>query len=193
MKMPPSLLGTVITATLAGGAPLSPSSAAAPETTRPFGDPASVAYARALWSALRDADLVGPASLATVPYVGQHPHGAVLETFYDDVSVRGHRGEVIVKKNYAGEGLTSSAVARDRGAHLASVTVMFKREQGYDPDHRDWFWVKYAPDGRLRTNPAGVRLAGRVAKGTDSGCIACHQAQEQSDYQFNTTSFIDAE
>lgn len=160
-------------------------------TTKPFGDEGSIAYADQLWSVLRGVRLVGPDRVRTVPYEGQHPHGAVIETLYDEVSVRGHRGEVIVKRNYTGENLTNSDVAQDRSAHLASVTVMFKRETGYDPANNDWFWVKYTPDGGLHTNPKGMKLAGRVAKGMNAGCIACHKAQQQSDYQFNTTAFID--
>ena len=53
---------------------------------------------------------------------------------------------------------------------------MFKREAGYDEENRDWFWAKYLPDGALDRNPAGIELAGRVAKGMDAGCIACHTA-----------------
>jgi hypothetical protein len=68
---------------------------------------------------------------------------------------------------------------------------MFRREAGYDPDNNDWFWVKYTPDGGLHTNPKGMKLAGRVAKGMPQGCLACHGARKGTDYQFNTTSFID--
>lgn len=58
--------------------------------------------------------------------------------------------------------------------HLGAYTVMFRREAGFDADNQNWFWVKYLPDGSLDKNPAGMRLAGKVAKGADVGCIACH-------------------
>lgn len=45
---------------------------------------------------------------------------------------------------------------------------------GYDPDNLDWFWARYNPDGSIAENPMGVALAGRVAKGMEDGCIACH-------------------
>ena len=156
----------------------------------PFGDPDSVGYANDLWSELAKAELVGEGAIKTVPYEGQHPHGAVLETLYGETTVRGHTGEVIVKRNYGGEGITNAKVANDRSRYLASVTVMFKREAGYDPANNNWFWVKYKTDGSLATNPKGMKLAGRVAKGMDKGCIACHSSQKGNDYQFNTTEFI---
>ena len=62
---------------------------------------------------------------------------------------------------------------------------MYKRP-GYDPENQDWFWVKYLPDGALDKNPAGMSLAGRVAKGADQGCIACHSGEE--DYLFTTNA-----
>ena len=34
------------------------------------------------------------------------------------------------------------------------------------------------PDGTLDQNPAGMQLAGRVAKGADAGCIACHSGSD---------------
>ena len=78
----------------------------------------------------------------------------------------------------------AAQVLADPGTHLAAVTVMFRREDGYDPDNANWFWAKYLPDGSLDTNPAGMALAGRVAKGADQGCIACHAAEE--DYLYTT-------
>jgi len=156
----------------------------------PFGDPASVKYADALWQKMERSDFVGDGAIKTVPYEGQHPHGAVLETLYGEVTVDGHTGELIVKRNYGGEGITNAKVANNREKYLGAVTVMFKRESGYDPANNDWFWVKYKPDGSLATNPKGMKLAGRVAKGADKGCIACHSSQEDNDFQFNTTEFI---
>jgi hypothetical protein len=59
-----------------------------------------------------------------------------------------------------------------------------QREVGYDPDNNDWFWVKYGPDGTVDENDAGVALAGRVAKGASTGCIACHANAAAGDYLF---------
>lgn len=147
----------------------------------PFGDADSIAYSRELWSALERVRLVGPSAKPDRVYTGTHPHGAMLENLSDSVTVRGHEGEVIVKRNYGGPGITADKVAADRKAWLKAVTVMFKREKGYDTEDQDWFWVKYKPDGSLFTNPKGMQLAGRVAKGMPMGCIACHKAAPGGD------------
>lgn len=155
----------------------------------PFGGEEDVAYSQDLWAALKDAGLAGDGAIHGTPYEGQHPHGAVLQTLDSTVTVNGHTGEVIVKRNYGGEGVSVSKVANDPDAFLASVTVMFRREQGYDPDNANWFWAKYKPDGSLDTNPKDMQLAGRVAKGADQGCIACHTAAPGGDYVYNNDRF----
>ena len=70
----------------------------------------------------------------------------------------------------------------DPAKHLGAITVMFRREAGYDDDNADWFWAKFLPDGSLDKNAMGGSLAGRVAKGMDTGCIACHSGED--DYVF---------
>ena len=62
---------------------------------------------------------------------------------------------------------------------------MLQREPGYDADNQNWFWVKYAPDGNIEKNPAGKRLAGRVAKGAPKGCISCHLQAGGNDYLYS--------
>lgn len=150
-----------------------------------FGDPGSVKYAGKLWKKMAKAGLVGPDALMSKPYKGTHPHGAVLDTIERDLKVQRHTGRVIVKRNYGGEGITVPAVYDDPGRWLKAVTVMYKREGGYDPDNQDWFWAKFSPSGEVLTNPKGMSLAGRVAKGADKGCIACHKAAPGGDYIFN--------
>jgi hypothetical protein len=150
----------------------------------PFGDPASVSYSQSLWSALVQARLAGPQAKPGKPYKGQAPHGAVLETFTSAVTMGSHRGKVVVKRNYGPAGISIKDVSRARAKHLMAVTVMYKREKGYDAQNNDWFWVKYKPDGTLHVNPKGMKLAGRVAKGMNQGCIACHSAVKDKDYLF---------
>ena len=72
----------------------------------------------------------------------------------------------------------------DPAKHLGAITVMFRREAGYDDDNQDWFWAKFLPDGSLDKNAMGGALAGRVAKGADAGCIACHSGVD--DYVFTS-------
>ncbi|ATJ82587.1 cytochrome P460 family protein [Halomonas beimenensis] len=149
----------------------------------PFGGEEDTAYAASLWNALSEANLVGEGRTMSAPYTGQHPHGAILDTIDGEITVEGTTGPVIIKRNYGGEGVSKQEVWDAPDDYLGAVTVMFKRE-GYDPDNQDWFWVKYLPGGELDTNPQGVPLAGRVAKGMDQGCIACHSAAPGGDMVF---------
>ncbi|GMR03831.1 MAG: hypothetical protein BMS9Abin22_336 [Gammaproteobacteria bacterium] len=147
----------------------------------PFGGPDSLKYAGKLWRALVKTNLVGDNATTSKPYKGTHPHGAVLDTIESTVKVKGHRGAVIIKRNYGGKKVSVGKVANDPKKYLKAVTVMFKREKGYDPEDRDWFWVKYSPKGDVLKNPKGMSLAGRVAKGKPKGCIACHRAAPGGD------------
>ncbi len=151
---------------------------------KPCCDDASIKYSQDLWAALERANLAGANAKADQPYAGQAPHGAILETITSEVTVGGRKGKVVVKRNYGGEGVSIDAVSKDRAKFLGAVTVMFKREAGYDKDNNDWFWAKYKPDGSLDKNPKGMQLAGRVMKGADKGCIACHSAVKDKDYLF---------
>ncbi len=150
----------------------------------PFGGDDDIAYSKQLWSALADAKLVGDGRIRAAAYEGTEPHGFVLETLYSQVTVGGHTGNVIVKQNYGPEGLTPEQVNSDPGKKPAAVTVMFFREAGYDDDNKNIFWAKFLGDGSLDKNPKGMQLAGRVAKGADVGCIACHSGADGGDYEF---------
>ena len=162
------------------------------QTMKDCCDDAAVNYSKDLWSAMETAGLAGKSAKDDKPYKGQAPHGAVLETIHSEVTVGGYffglfggqKGKVVVKRNYGGDGVSIDAVSKDRKKFLKAVTVMFKREAGYDKDNGDWFWVKYKADGSLHTNPKGMMLAGRVMKGKDKGCISCHTLVKDKDYLF---------
>ncbi len=151
----------------------------------PFGGEKEVAYAKSLWKVLTETGYAGSGQIYGTPYTGQAPHGAILDTLNGVVTVKGNTGAVIVKRNYGGAGVSKEAVANDPDKYLKAVTVMFKRK-GYDAQTKDWFWVKYKPDGSLHTNPKGMMLAGKVAKGMPKGCIACHTAAPGGDFVFNS-------
>jgi len=140
----------------------------------PFGSDADADYAAQLWTVMEEMSLAGDTMIRSYPYEGVAPHGMMLETLYTTATVDGHTGDLVVKRNYGPEGVSVDEVMNDPGKHLGAVTVMFRREAGFDADNADWFWVKYLPDGSLDKNPKGMRLAGKVAKGMDAGCIACH-------------------
>jgi len=143
----------------------------------PFGNADDVAYAEKLWDNLNKAGLNKKS--ATL-YVGGPPHGKVREVL--EGKIDGKR--VIVKRNYGGKGVSVKSVKANRAKYLKAVTVMMKREAGFDSDNNNWFWVKYKADGSLHKNPKGMLLAGRVAKGMDKGCIACHKSASGTDMVF---------
>ncbi len=151
----------------------------------PFGDDKSVSDAGELWKALESAQLAGKDSLMSKPYAGVSPHGAILDVIEGKITVDGHTGTVIVKRNYGGKGVDVAKVANNPSAFLGAVTVMFKREASYDAENKDWFYAKFKPDGSLHTNPKKMQLAGKIGKGAAKGCIACHKAASGGDYVFN--------
>ncbi len=157
-----------------------------------FGTPDDVTYAQKLWQQLVSERLTGPSQKPETPFFGgAKPHGMILELAYQLITLDGHTGFVVVKRNYDGEGVTEALVAQDRAKYQSSVTVMFQREAGYDVDNQNWFWVKYYPDGQLfqkETNAGATAMAGRIAKGKvreeNRGCIYCHSAAGGGDYIF---------
>lgn len=161
---------------------------AAQEMEMPFGTPDDAAFAARLWATMTEARMVGPNAIRTQPYPGVEPHGALLENFFTTGMVDGHDGALIVKRNYGPMDVTIEQVQTDAASHLMAITVMFRREAGYDADNGDWFWAKYLPDGSLDAMPNGMVLAGRVAKGMDQGCIACHAAAPGEDFVFSSDS-----
>lgn len=171
---------------LAAGMAMAAGAAAAQDA--PFGGADDTAYAKLLWDVMVQSKLVGEGMIQALPYEGVEPHGALLETFYTTATVDGHTGDLVVKRNYGPADVEVDQVLGEPGKHLGAVTVMFRREAGYDEDNQNWYWVKYLPDGSLDKNPAGMELAGRVGKGADAGCIACHKAED--DYLFTTNATI---
>jgi hypothetical protein len=101
-------------------------------------------------------------------YEGTRPHGALLTTYVNEAALEAIEnkagsmpaGAIIVKENY------------EPDETLAAVTVMYKAEKGYDPDHNDWFWLKRLPDGKV------------AASGKVKSCIACHSQKADNDYLF---------
>ncbi|OUS08702.1 hypothetical protein A9Q96_04515 [Rhodobacterales bacterium 52_120_T64] len=158
--------------------------AATAQDMKPFGTDHDIEYAALLWDVMNASNLAGPNAIQTYPYAGMAPHGMMLETFYTTGTINGHTGDLIVKRNYGPEGVSEAEVLMDPAKHLGAVTVMFRREAGYDDDNQDWFWAKFLPDGSLDKNAGGMELAGRVAKGADAGCIACHSNVD--DYVFTS-------
>ena len=144
----------------------------------PFGNAEDIEYANNIWKKMEAKRL--NSTLANL-YVGGPPHGPVREVL--EGTIDGKR--VIVKRNYGGKGVSVEAVSQDRATYLTAITVMAMRDAGYDDENNNWFWVKYLPDGSLDTHPKGMKLAGRIAKGMPTGCIACHKSASGNDLVFD--------
>lgn len=172
--------GTLAVAVVALGAlAIAPTVGCGQDT--PFGSPADVDFAHALWEGMNGYDNW---LLTTDVYPGASPHGMFLRMYYNVITIGGEPYHVIVKDNFGGKDLTMEMVKANQADHLAAVTVMVQREAGYDPDNNDWFWVKFGSDGVIDKTEDGAMLAGRVAKGMNMGCIACHVNAGGGDYLF---------
>ncbi|HXX58330.1 MAG TPA: cytochrome P460 family protein [Thermodesulfovibrionales bacterium] len=97
-------------------------------------------------------------------YKGTEPHGAFLTTFVNPAayfSVKNRSGmadgSLIVKENYGAD------------KKFVALTVMYK-VKGYNPVAGNWFWAKYAPDGKV------------LASGKVDACIGCHGTEMSNDY-----------
>ena len=98
-------------------------------------------------------------------YPGKEPHGALLTTYVNIpafMAIAGKKGvlpdgSMIVTENYSAD------------KKMTDITVMFK-VQAYNPDAGDWFWAKYAPDGKIES------------EGKTDTCIKCHGQNKGNDY-----------
>jgi len=103
-------------------------------------------------------------------YAGESPHGAQVKLFANRTAVGDPEalpvGSVLVKENFAEDGRT-----------LMAITVMY-RSTAFDPEHGDWFWAKYEPDGQV-SQMDGMSVAGRVQM-----CADCHGNAGGGDYSF---------
>ena len=169
----------VLAVGLAGAAGLGPE---APQDKSTFGGKKDVAFAKKLWKA---AEGYPKWKLTSDVSKGGSPHGKWVRLFSTWVTVDGRSYPIIVKENYGGRGVTQEKARQDRQKWLQAVTIMLQREAGYDRDNQNWFWVKYDPKGEIMSNAKGVKLAGRVAKGTTKGCIGCHSQAGGKDYLFS--------
>lgn len=167
------LLGIIVAAAL------SPSllfSAKAQQNSKSvYGGKSDVELAVRLWQQLKKKNLVGKERINVHAFKGKRPHGAIQQVYASNVVVNGRRGRVIVKANHRTKNVLVNDVYDDQNKYLNDYTVMFANTPGYDPENKNWFWVIYQPDGKIRKNGEGVPIAGRVGKGESFGCVGCHR------------------
>ena len=107
-------------------------------------------------------------------YPGQSPHGAFLKMYINSKAAADtdtpQNGSIIVKENYAKDQKT-----------LMAITVMYKAK-GYHPQHGDWYWVKYNPDGTVARTPP--HKGNKPVRGRFASCIQCHDGADGEDFVF---------
>ena len=148
-----------------------------------FGGDTDVVFAKSLWQSMLESKLIGNDAINVYPFKGNQPHGAIQQVTDSTVSIQGRKERLIVKRNHGGEGASVKSVYADPQKYLKAITVMYKREAGYDSENLDWFWAKYTPTGSIDKNPTGTLLAGRIGKGGSTGCIAGHKALGGNDLE----------
>lgn len=101
---------------------------------------------------------------------GKSPHGVFLKVYANETAANSPRElpakSVLIKENY------------DKDKKLIAITPMYNVGNNYHPEHGNWFWAKYKPDGSIFESE-GKKLSGRV-----QGCIDCHESAGGDDYVF---------
>jgi len=149
-----------------------------------FGTKEDIAFAKDMWQKLSKKGFLG---VHNHLYIGGPPHGKVREVVEGVID----NNLVILKTNYGGKNISIEKVKKNPNKYLKAITVMVKRK-GYDPEDKDWFWIKYAPNGKIVENKKGIKLAGKVAKGMPIGCIACHKSASGDDFVFSHNKVVNA-
>jgi len=103
-----------------------------------YGGTEDVEFAADLWDAMLQVGLVGSKATNGQPYVGTHPHGAILESAIHTITVKGVTSTLAAKLSYRGIGISIDEVIADRAGFIEDVTVMFRREDGYDTPNQNW-------------------------------------------------------
>lgn len=104
-------------------------------------------------------------------YASVSVHGPLLTTYVSDDAAPAIRnragalpyGSIVVRESYDSDG------------ELREIGVRYKVE-GYDPQHNDWFWAAYTPDGEI------------IVEGQVEACQDCHSIEADNDYIY--TSYI---
>lgn len=136
--------------------------------------PPKLPFDQRLWQFLKAAKYQNWGSLPGASYdmyPGTSPHGDFLKLYVNRVAGAAPEelpsGTLIVKENYGPDKKT-----------LMAVTVMH-RSKGFDPEHGDWYWAKYEPNGATSTME-GMTLASKVQM-----CAECHASAKGDDMCFS--------
>jgi len=106
-------------------------------------------------------------------YASVSVHGPLLTTYVSDNALP-------AIENRAGALPYGSMVVResyDQEGELREIGVRYKVED-YDPEHNDWFWAAYTPEGEV------------IVEGRVESCQDCHSVEAANDYIY--TSYLTA-
>lgn len=132
-----------------------------------LGTPEDEAHVHGLWERMQGYESWGQVEgWDGVFFSADRTHGDYVQIWANDIALSDlenlPEGSIIVKEGYNDE----------NGESLRAITVMERREAGYDPENGDWFWGRYAKD-ESPTN------AGRVGF-----CADCHAGDANGDFSF---------
>jgi len=100
-------------------------------------------------------------------YASTSIHGPLLTTYVSDNAISAIQdregalpyNSIVVRESYEPEG------------ELREIGVRYK-VNGYDPEHSDWFWAAYTPDGEV------------IVEGRVESCQNCHSIEADNDYVY---------
>lgn len=140
------------------------------ETANTSGTPTDDAYAAKVWKYMEKNNLIGEDRIRSFPFIGSRPHGSIQEVISTSANIDGHQGKLIVKHNYGSKkNLTPISVYADaQNQNYEALTIMFKREAGYDSKNNDWFWAEYKANGQV------IVYQGKHLSGRSELCLGCH-------------------
>jgi len=106
---------------------------------------------------------------------GEGPHGKFVKAYVNKLVADSPKalplGAILVAENYAEDQTT-----------LQSIMVMY-RVKGADPQHFDWYWLAYQPDGSIARTSA--QEGNKPVAGKMASCIDCHAKAKGADFVFS--------
>lgn len=128
----------------------------------------------------------GPDAIQVPVYPGLRPHGVILGTLITNAEIDGRVGELIVKRSFEHLEAETNAnkavreVQANPDKYLSNYAIMYRRENGYQDAHNNWFYAEFDPEGEV------IVYEGEVLAGRAGLCVSCHVLAEGEDYFFTT-------
>ncbi|MBI2478454.1 MAG: cytochrome P460 family protein [Planctomycetia bacterium] len=101
----------------------------------------------------------------------ENPHGTESLTYANDVAAKDPKnlpiGSILVREDY------------DDQRQRQSISVLY-RVKDYDPEHGNWYYLRFTETGTVMKGHDNKPLAGKV-----SSCIDCHAKARGKDFVFS--------